>query len=376
MDRTGNQSRLWIWSGENSVGGYHMPVRAARFCQLALSGVLIAGTLAGVGGAAIASVSSAPSPKLAKFIPASYRVTTVKKVNLDGSRVPQEAVTAVGPVNSSGFATSLVLVLAWDSYVKRWTSVYDTLNQATWQMSSQLGKGPGLVGGNDAGPQVQAIHNQPDGRVDLMYWLNSIEGNSSDLIVDVVHFQKQIAIQTLSFTQAFGHIEQMDQPSKATIGAAVIGDKPHQQIKITLPWLTPDDSQSQGARIYYLTFAAQRKDEGSFLQTYDSQSYVGVGLNQSSAVKYIDPDSPANGVLHVGDVVEGIVGSSLPASDSTYLLGPKVIEEVALDQPGQVVKLSVLRNGQPLTVSLKLAEWPLDQPTAFITTSTGSYDLM
>lgn len=343
---------------------------------MALSATLVAGVLAGVGGGAISGATSVPSPKLAKFIPSDYRVTKVTDLNLDGSRVPQEAVTAVGPVNSSGFATSLVLVLAWDLYVKRWTSVYDTLNQATWQMSSQLGRGPGLVGGNDAGPAVKAIHDQPNGRVDLLYWLNSIEGNSSDLVVDVVHFQKQVAIQTLSFTQAFGHIEQMDQPSKAAIGAAVIGDKPHQQVKITLPWLTPDDSQSQGARIYNLTFAAQRKDEGSFQQTYDSQSYVGVGLNQSSEVKYIDPDSPANGVLHVGDVVEGIVGSPLPASDSTYLLGPKVIEEVALDQPGQVIKLSILRNGQPMTESLKLAQWPTDQPTAYITTSTGSYDLM
>jgi len=346
---------------------------------MVLSATLVCGAMAGFGGAAIASASSAPSPKLAKFIPADYRVTKVKDMDLDGSRVPEEVVTAIGPVSSSELAPSLVLVLAWDSYVKRWTSVYDTLHQPSWQTTTQIGKGPGLVGGNDAGPEVRAIYDQRDGRADLLYWLNSIEGNSSYLIVGVVHFQNQIATQTLSFSQAFGHIEQMDQPSKATIGAAVIGDKPHQSIKVTLPWLTSDDSESQGARIYYLTFAAQRKDEGSFIQTYDNQSYAGVGLSTDvsshpSTVEYVDPNSPSNGVLKIGDVVEGVVGSTLRST--TYLLGPKVIEEVALDQPGQIVKLSIIRNGQPMTVSLKLAQWPIDQPSDFVTTSTGTYYLM
>jgi hypothetical protein len=344
-----------------------------------LSATLVSGVLAGVGGVAIAKASSAPSPKFAKFIPDDYRVTKVKDMDLDGSRVPEEVVTAIGPVNSSELAPSLVLVLAWDSYVKRWTSVYDTLHQPSWQTTTQIGKGPGLVGGNDAGPEVRAIYDQRDGRADLLYWLNSIEGNSSYLIVGVVHFQNQIATQTLAFSQAFGHIEQMDQPSTATIGAAVVGDKPHQSIKVTLPWLTPDDSESQGARMYYLTFAAQRKDEGSFLQTYDSQSYVGVGLStdassEPSTVEYVDPNSPANGVLKVGDVVESVVGSTL--RPTTYLIGPKVIEEIALDQPGQTVKLNIERGGQPMTVSLTLAQWPIDQPSGFITTSTGTYYLM
>jgi hypothetical protein len=159
---------------------------------------------------------------------ADYRVTSIKDVNLDGSRVPQEAVMAVGPVNSSGFATSLVLVLAWDSYVNRWTSVYDTLHQPSWQSSSQLGKGPGLVDLAGAGPQVRVIHDQPHDRTDLVYWLNSVEGNTGYLIVGVVHFQGQIATQVYSFSQAFGHIFSMDQPSNAPIGAAVIGNKPRQ----------------------------------------------------------------------------------------------------------------------------------------------------
>jgi hypothetical protein len=358
-----------------------MPVRAIRFAELSLSAALIVGAFAGIEVNAIADASSVPSPKLANFIPANYQVTAVKKVNLDGSRIPQEAVTAVGPVNSSGFATSLVLLLAWDSCVKRWTSAYDTLDQPSWQTSSQLGKGPGLVNLVDSGPQVKIIHDQPHGQSDLLYWLNSIAGNANYLIVGVVHFKDQIATQEFSFGQSYGHIESMDQPSHATVGAAVIGEKPDQKVKITLPWMTADDSESQGARMYYLTVAPFPKSFDEYEIVYNDQSYVGVGLSTDasshpSTVEYVDPQSPANGKLQVGDVVEGVVGSTLPAKDVTYLLGPNVIEEVALYQPGDAIELRVLRNGQPLTVTLKLDQWPIYQPSGIITTSTGTYYLM
>jgi hypothetical protein len=353
-----------------------MAVRADRFVSMVLSATLVSGVLAGVGGAAVADAFSVPSPKLAKFIPVNYRVTLVKKVNLDGSRVPQEAVTAVGPVNSTSFATSLVLVLAWDSYAKRWTSVYDTLDQSSWQTSSQFGRGPGLVDVEGTGPEIKAIHDQPHGRTDLVYWLDSVAGNEGDLIVGVVHFKSQIATQVFSFDQSYGHVFSMDQPSKATTGATVIGNEPHQRLKITLPWLTPADSASQAARMYYITLAAQSKDFDSYVQVFDDQSYVGVALNSSSVVNYVDPESPANGLLHVGDVIEGVVGSSLHAKDETDLIGPKVVEEVAQYQPGQIIKLSILRGGQPLTETLQLAQWPIDQSSDYITTSTGNYDLM
>jgi hypothetical protein len=330
----------------------------------------------GIGSAVVAGATSVPMPKLAKFLPSDYRVTKVTDVKLDGSRVPQEAVAAVGPVNSSGFAPSLVLVLAWDSYVRRWTSVYDTLHEPSWQSSSQFGRGPGLVQLQSGGPQIKAIHDQPHGRTDLVYWLDSIAGNEGDLIVGVVHFKSQIATQVFSFNQSYGHVFSMDQPSKAAAGATVIGNEPHQKLKIALPWLTPVDSASQAARMYYITVAAQPKVFDSYVQVYDGQSYVGVGLNSSSVVEYVDPQSPANGLLHVGDVIEGVVGSSLPAKDETDLIGPKVVEEVAQYQPGQIIKLSILRDGQPLTETLQLAQWPIDQSSDYITTSTGNYDLM
>ena len=103
---------------------------------------------------------------------------------------------------------------------------------------------------------------------------------------------------------------------------------------------------------------------------------MGVGLNNSSVVEYVDPHSPAKGKLQVGDVIEGVVGSSLSAKDEMYLIGPKTVEEVALCEPGQVIKLGVLRDGHPLKVTLKLAQWPSDQTSGYVTTSTREFDLM
>lgn len=358
-----------------------MLVRASRRARALVPIAILIAVLLGILSTPVATASTVPSPALSKFLPANYRVTAVKDVNLDGSRVPQEAVTAVGPVNSSGFATSIVLVVAWDSYVKRWTSVYDTLNEPSWQTSSQFGKGPGLVNAEDAGPQVRVIRDQPHGQSDLLYWLNSIAGNTNYLIVGVVHFQHQIATQEYSFSQSYGHIYSMDQPSHATTGAEVIGAKPHQRVRITLPWLTSVDSESQAARIYYFTIAPLPKSFNEYQAVYNNQSYVGVGLGSDqgrhpSTVEFVDPDSPANEKLRVGDVIEGVVGSTLPAQDSKYLLGPKVIEEVALYRPGQSIELDVLRGGQPLTVKLKLAQWPVSQTTNYVTTDSGTDFLM
>jgi hypothetical protein len=254
--------------------------------------------------------------------------------------------------------------------------VYDTINQPSWQTSSQFGKGPGLVNLTDQGPRVEVIHDQPQGRADLVYWLNSIEGNQGDLIVGALHFKNQIATQVFSFSQAFGHVSSMDQPSKATTGATVIANKPDQELKITLPWLTPADSASQAARMYFLTIAAKPKDFDAYVQVYDDQSYVGTGLSNSSVVEYVDPQSPANGNLHVGDIIEGVVGSTLPAKDMTNLIGPNVVEEVAQYQPGQIITLRVLRAGQTRFVALELAQWPNYQTSGVITTSTGTYYLM
>jgi S1-C subfamily serine protease len=66
--------------------------------------------------------------------------------------------------------------------------------------------------------------------------------------------------------------------------------------------------------------------------------------------------------LEVGDVITGMVGSTLTAAAAQNLNGPVVIEDVALLHPGNRVTLNVIRGGSPITIGITLAQRNLDSP--------------
>ena len=309
---------------------------------------------------------SIPPPKLANFLPANYRVTSVLKVDLDGSENPEEAITAVGPVSvQPGFATSTVLLIAWDGLAKRWTVAFNALHQASWQTSSQLGKGPGLVNSTNQGPRIAVVYDQLHGRSDLLYWLNSIGGNTSVVLVGIVHFQDQIANLVYSYYGEDGHVAEFDtRPQDPTSFVTVVGKSPHQKVVVTQPWLSAADSESNAVRLYSFEIAPISTDFSEYFDQYhvvkENMPYVGVGLNLKSAVVYVDQASPAFGELRVGDIITGIENSPLPLSAAERLIGPSVIDAVELLRPGDVVSLRVVRDGSSLVIRLRLAQWPLD----------------
>jgi PDZ domain len=313
------------------------------------------------------SPSPAPSPvaaAVAEFVPATYRVTSTTSVDLDDSGTPQVAVTAVGSVQdggSSGFAPSTVLLLAWDSVASRWTEAFDASREQSYQASSQQGAGPGLVDLTGAGPQVAVVHDQPKGAADLLYWVNSVGGNSGNLIVGIVHFARDIASLTYSENGDEGHVDSFDVPITASAGVTVTGSTPHQVVQITLPWITTADDRSQAARMYTRTLAPT-SDYDSYQVVADNRPYVGVAITPltggtEARVNSVDPNSPASGLLRVGDILTGAADTPLAANITRGLLGPPVIDEVAVLQPGTTVTLQFIRNGQPSHVTLRLARW-------------------
>ena len=117
----------------------------------------VAVVLGGPARAVAAPVAPATArpPDVAAFIPAGYRVTAVVKVNLDGAAVDEEAITAVGTAPPQRLVPTTVVLIAWDSYALRWTSVFDAAQQSSYQTESQMGqKGPGLIAPEQPGPQV------------------------------------------------------------------------------------------------------------------------------------------------------------------------------------------------------------------------------
>ena len=63
------------------------------------------------------------------------------------------------------------------------------------------------------------------------------------------------------------------------------------------------------------------------------------------------------GLLRVGDILTGVADTPLGANITRGLLGPPVIDEVAILQPGTTVTLQFIRNGQPSHITLRLAQW-------------------
>src|SRR5450432_494118 len=313
--------------------------------------------------------SSSPTPApvaaaVAVFLPATYRVTSTTSVDLDGSGTPQVVVTAVGSVQdggASGFAPSTVLLLAWDRVASRWTEAFDASREQSYQASSQQGAGPGLVDLTGVGPQVAVVHDQPNGAADLLYWVNSVGGNSGNLIVGIVHFARDIATLTYSEDGDEAHVDSFDVTSSQPAGVTVAGSAPHQVVQITLPWITAADDRSQAARMYTRTLAPTA-DYDSYHVVADNRPYVGVAITPlvgglQARVTSVDPTSPASGLLRVGDILTGVAATPLAATITRGLLGPPVIDEIAILGPGATVTLQFIRNGQPSHVTLRLAEW-------------------
>ena len=311
---------------------------------------------------------------VSQFMPATYRVTSTTPVDLDGSDTPQVVVTAVGTVEdggSSGLAPSTVLLLTFDPLADRWTEAFDASQEQSYQANSQQGAGPGLVDPTSPGPQVALIHDQPDGGADLLYWVNSVGGNSGKLIAGIVHFASGVATLTYSEDGDEGHVGSFDVPTSTPPGVSITGTGPNQMVQITLPWITAADSRSQTARMYTRTLAPNWT--GYYQVVADDRPYVGVGISPlpggtQARVASVDPTSPANGELHVGDILTGVADTTLGTNITSTLIGPPVIDEVAILQPGDMVTLQILRNGKASNATLRLAHW---SPAADALTKIG-----
>ena len=324
----------------------------------------VAVVLGGPARAVAAPVAPATArpPDVAAFIPAGYRVTAVVKVNLDGAAVDEEAITAVGTAPPQGLVPTTVVLIAWDSYALRWTSVFDAAQQSSYQTESQMGqKGPGLIAPEQPGPQVAVIHDLPGNSASLVYWVQAIGGNTSSWVIGIVNFKDQTAGLDWYGSQNLAHIFAYGVKPKVPFPAPrVIGRAPHQELRVAGPWETPDDNQSYAVRQYSYVIAYSG-DPPHYQVADDTRSLVGVEVSTSASklgakVEAVYPGTPAQGKLEAGDIIESVVGGPHPP-DAKYLNGPQVIDQVALYYPAQHIVLRVKRGNMQLVVPITLGRW-------------------
>ena len=295
------------------------------------------------GGPAMASTpvrasSLAPAPEISAFIPSNYRVTSVMRMDLDGNGANEEAITAVGSPDQWGYVPTTVVLIAWDTFAKRWTAVFDAAHQASYQASSQFSGGPGLIDSvYGTPPKVAVIHDLPGGSASLVYWVPAVAGNTTSWLIGIVNFKNQIANLVWSTQQNVAHIGTYGvHPRQALPAPAIIGHTPQQELLVTGPWETSDDNQSYAVRQYTYEVGPVQDGPGFYYYSAfnDTRSLVGVTVMTTyrlsgAKVASVYPGSPAAGKLKVGDLIERVVGAP-PPPFAKGLFGPKVIDQVAL----------------------------------------------
>jgi S1-C subfamily serine protease len=91
----------------------------------------------------------------------------------------------------------------------------------------------------------------------------------------------------------------------------------------------------------------------------------------SAEVGYIQPGSPASGVLARGDIVTAVEGDT-PSVANPPVGSPLVVGEIALHHPGEKIDLEIERNGIISMVSVVLVQWTVVAKDRLCRANTGS----
>ena len=332
-------------------------MRAGRRCAMALSVAmtLVAGCSTHTHAAKLpAPLGSIPILSVAPFLPDHYRMISSTRVDLDGSTTPQVAVIAVPTGSNVGNLPSTVLLLTWNSATHRWNVVFDASKQPSFAALTSLGRSVRTDAALLA-PSVAVVHDQPNGGADLVYWLNSTHGNVGHFFVDVVHYAHGHADIAFGFeTDVVGASLTRD------TSVMVDGEAPVQQIQVTVPWNTQTDPIGTAIRTYRFVVAPTSNSAvDAYRVVSDDRPLAGVGLvavahSTHGRVTYVAAGTAADGLLQLGDVIDGIDGDAA-ARHSGFV--PAVIDEVAAHHAGDKVTFDIERQGRPAKVTVTLGRW-------------------
>jgi hypothetical protein len=247
-----------------------------------------------------------------------------------------------------------VLLMMWNPNAKRWTVVFDASKQPLLRLPSFEAKA-GRLDRSMPAPHVATVHDQANGGADLVYWLNSPSRPVSAFRVGVVHYTGRVAslVWTLD-------VDGASTPLSRQSDVAIEGTAPSQQVLITLPWITQTDPNNSAVRTYSFAVApTSNSSDDRYNVISDDRPLVGVGIvavpnSTKGKVAYIPPGTPADGLLQLGDVIDGIHGIRAP-NPSHFV--PAVVDELARREPGDTVALDVERLHHRSVVNIKLGQW-------------------
>ena len=347
--------------------------RAAVFALLSF----LLTSLAGCGGSSSKSNSSSstssstsslpssvPKPDLARIVPANYVVKNVWYAHLTGQAVSDAVVSSKGPaVGELGFHPAELQVVSWDSIAERWNVIFDAQKSRELQQQYEttisneyvtfppdLAQGPTPILDRTADGDVNQVAFARFGsekNADLVFTTTQSYGGSGvpgNLVV--VGFKGGEADVLYLW---FGD---------GGAGFRVVGSGSNQALAASAQFWTPVDAHCCPVRSY--SFVVGSGAEQGITSLRDNRPWLGLFVkaeretDESSPVRVVGvvPGSPAAALFRKGDVITSLAGAK--ASGNQGLLGPALIDQIALLKAGATASFSVERGSVTTTVTVKL----------------------
>jgi len=338
---------------------------------------LVVGSL--IATAPALAAATIPPPNLSALIPPSAQVTSVISVRLTPTGPNQEIVKTVvscplGDTACSktpffydgiGYPLPDLFVLAWDHSTRHWVIVFDT-DKSTLFSTLVPKFGYGFIS------EIKTSTITPtEGITDLVVSAYLSPGANTLLNVGIVHYDGKTA--SLAYRGSF-----LDGDS-----ARVTGTRPHQLLQLTIPWITESDCVACAVRSYTQMIgwgSPAHGLPGGYYVVSDTRSWLGLSVSvelsntstpNNPTVLSVVPGSPAAGLLQPGDTLLGVEG--IPPRPN--LIGPPVIDQIASQQPGTRIALSIERGGSEKIVNLTLSSYASSAYEAYAEDSLGLSNL-
>lgn len=314
---------------------------------LYIGAAILCFSLSGCGG----SSSQESAPSLGKFLHKGYTVISQRSVGLVTGEPDADVVVSVGPGLHPGAPTAGgtgdVQVLTYDPQATRWVLSFDAADRADTDV---VIPGDPLLDQSHtiAHPGAAPVWFTGADKPSLVVWGMDEFTNHPDYNVAVVSFARGTATVNWADTGRDPTSEDLARP-------VVVGQAPHQTIRLTASYLTSQDSACCAVRDFTRTISMRN---GAIQVTADDRPYVGIYVTPDpesggARVLRVDPGSPASGKLLPGDVITGL-GAWHAGMDSQNLPDP-IVDALAQHRAGQSVVFRIERGQSVSTVPIELS---------------------
>ena len=311
--------------------------------------------------------ASVPSPNLARIVPVNYRVKQIRYAKLLGRQVPEAVVSSKGPaVGNLGFHPAELQVISWDPIAKRWNVIYDAQKDREYQQQ---------FGTTDSNQYVSPLPDLPAASTPILD--RTAEGDVNEIAF--VHFRGEKRLDLVfGATQSYGGsgvpgsiVVLGFESGEASLrylwfgdGGAqfrVVGFGENQTLAASARFWTPVDAHCCSVRAY--SFVVGGDAQHTITSIRDDRPWLGLfvkALHQDAAdspleVVHVVGESPAATLFRTGDVITEIVNAKV--SKDQGLLGPALVDQLALEKAGSTTSFRVQRGGVTETVTVKLGSY-------------------